>query len=163
MQLSSFWTFWWCTSKSIFTVLIGWFNLALLLRLRNLVSHYLLWGSEEIDKHFFANPYVVRLCRLRNTIFDLWFSVIFRTSLSMRLNVLFAIALITIAIRTHHEVQNMRNPILKKYLKKLLKDDKIAASRLWRTQFFISCICEETKKLRRHEYFGCQAQHPPLR
>ena len=48
----------------------------------------------------------------------------------MRLNVLFAIALIAIAIRTYHEVQNMRNPILKKYLKKLLKDDKIAASRL---------------------------------
>lgn len=48
----------------------------------------------------------------------------------MRLNMLFAIALIAIAIRNHHEVQNMRNPILKKYLKKILKDDKIAASQL---------------------------------
>lgn len=47
----------------------------------------------------------------------------------MRLNMLFAIALIAIAIRNHHEVQNMRNPILKKF-KKILKDDKIAASQL---------------------------------
>ena len=69
-------------------------------------------------------------------------------------------------IRSTHCVKHIQIYVvemLKNILKNILKTTKIHPCNEMLNTLFQFVHMSEGAKLRRHEYFGCQAQHPPLR